>query len=151
MNPEEIPVIELLPHGPEFCLLDALVASSDNETSAVVEIGTGSKFLSEEGVPAYVGVEYMAQTIAARIGLHARLEGREPPIGFLLGTRHFSCQVGHFRPGMRLTIKVRPLFIDGRFGAFDCSIEADQVLAEAALNTYQPEAVSHGRKQGSES
>jgi predicted hotdog family 3-hydroxylacyl-ACP dehydratase len=39
------------------------------------------------GVPNYVGIEYMAQSIAALAGVEARLDHEGIRVGFLLGTR----------------------------------------------------------------
>jgi predicted hotdog family 3-hydroxylacyl-ACP dehydratase len=138
MNVSDIPIIELLPHGPEFALIDALISTSDDETIAVVTVREDTPFAEGGGVPAYVAIEYMAQTIAARIGYLARLNGLEPPIGFLLGTRLFTCSASHFPLGSRIEISVRPMLTGGSFGAFACCISTGDVIAEATLNTYQP-------------
>ncbi|MDX1718325.1 MAG: TSUP family transporter, partial [Anderseniella sp.] len=41
-------------------------------------------------IPAYIGIETMAQCIAVHAGARARVRGFGPPLGFLLGTRLFS-------------------------------------------------------------
>ena len=91
-------------------------------------------------MPAWVGIEYMAQTIAAHAGFEARLRGERPPIGFLLGTRAYESEVGEFALGSTLTIAVEPVVMEARLAAFQCSIATDHVVAKAVVNTYQPEA-----------
>lgn len=131
-------ISELLPHGPEMTLLDRLVEYSPQRSVATVTIRSDSPFAERDGVPAWVGVEYMAQTIAAHAGYEARLRGEPPAIGFLLGTRSYVSEVGAFPLGSTLTISVEPVVTESRLGAFQCAIECDGVVATAVVNTYRP-------------
>lgn len=138
MTPASIPIVELLPHGSEMALIDQLVESSESRSVAAVEITADSEFASPVGVPCWVGLEYMAQTIAARVGYEAYLNGEEPPVGYLLGTREFVSRAPLFAIGSRLRVVVSPVLVDQGFGSFSCSIELDTVVAAAVLNTYRP-------------
>jgi predicted hotdog family 3-hydroxylacyl-ACP dehydratase len=140
MDCAAIPIGELLPHGPEMTLLDSLVEYSPQRSVAKVTITHRSRFLEGAAVPAWVGIEYMAQTIAAHAGYEARLRGGPPAIGFLLGTRAYRSDVGDFPLGSTLTISVEPLVVDPKLGAFQCAIALDGVVARAVVNTYQPAA-----------
>lgn len=135
-----IPIGELVPHGPEMTVIDRILTYSPERTVAAVEITPRSLFLAGTGVPAWVGIEYMAQTIAARAGYEARLRGERPAIGYLLGTRAYRSEVPEFPLGAALTIAVEPVVVDEKLGAFQCSIAADRVIATAVVNTYQPAA-----------
>jgi predicted hotdog family 3-hydroxylacyl-ACP dehydratase len=135
-----IPIGELLPHGPEMTLLDALVEYSPQRSVANATITRRSRFLEGAAVPAWAGIEYMAQTIAAHAGYEARLRGGPPVIGFLLGTRAYRSELGEFPLGSTLTISVEPLVADPKLGAFQCAIALDRVVATAVVNTYQPAA-----------
>jgi len=135
-----IPVGELLPHGPEMTVIDRLVTYSPERTVAAVEITERSPFFAGTGVPAWVGIEYMAQTIAARAGYEARQRGEPPPIGYLLGTRAYRSSFPEFPLGATLTIAVEPVVIDAQLGAFQCTIAWDREIATAVVNTYQPTA-----------
>ncbi|HZF31873.1 MAG TPA: 3-hydroxylacyl-ACP dehydratase [Gammaproteobacteria bacterium] len=138
MDPASIPLHELLPHGPGAILIERLVAYDPKKSVATVEVRRDSKFFARTGIPAWVGIEYMAQTIAAHVGFEARLRGAVPAIGFLLGTRSYECTAAEFPLGARLSISVEALFKETGFGAFACSIEDDAPLATAIVNTYQP-------------
>ena len=141
MDCKAIPIGELLPHGPEMTLIDRLVECSPQRAVATVTIERASRFFAApDGVPAWVGIEYMAQTIAARAGYEARLRGEPPAIGFLLGTRAYRSEVGAFPLGAALTVSVQPLVADSKLRAFQCAIATDRVLATAVVNTYQPTA-----------
>ncbi len=138
MDPSTTPIGDLLPHGPEMTLIDRLVAFDGGKSVAVVEITAESRFFASTGVPAWVGIEYMAQTVAAHAGFEARLRGEPPAIGFLLGTRRYDCAVPEFPLGASLKVTIERLLVDRGFGSFACTIKTDTILAQAVLSTYQP-------------
>ena len=136
-----VAIAELLPHGAEMTLIERLVEYSPQRSVATVTVRRDSPFFENDGVPSWVGIEYMAQTIAAHAGYEARLRGQEPTVGLLLGTRSYRSEVGTFGLGATLTISVQPSFDDPRLGVFQCSIAAEErLLATAVVNIYRPAA-----------
>lgn len=140
MESAAIAIGELVPHGPGMTLIDRLAEYTPRRSVATVTITAQSRFVEAGGVPAWVGIEYMAQTIAAHAGYEARLRGEPPAIGFLLGTRAYRSDVGVFPLGATLTISVEPLVADAKLGAFQCAIATERVVATAVVNTYRPGA-----------
>jgi len=140
MDARSIPVAELLPQGSEAIVIDALVEHSALRSVAVAHIDERSMYWEDAGVPAWAGVEYMAQTIAAHAGVEARARGEPPAIGFLLGTRAYSTSVEKFPNGSKLTVTVEPELVDGGYTAFRCTISIDEVVATAVVTTYRPSA-----------
>jgi predicted hotdog family 3-hydroxylacyl-ACP dehydratase len=140
MNACSIPVAELLPQGPEAIVIDALVEHSAARSVAVAHIDERSTYWEGSGVPAWAGIEYMAQTIAAHAGVEARARGETPAIGFVLGTRAYTTSVDAFPTGSKLTVTVEPDVVDGGFAAFKCAIAIDGVVATAVVTTYRPSA-----------
>jgi len=90
-------------------------------------------------VPAVVGIEYMAQTIAAGAGLSARDKGDQAGrTGFLLGCRNLSIAVDSFQSGDRLTGEARRTWGENQIGSFACKVQrGSEVLVEGALTVYQ--------------
>jgi predicted hotdog family 3-hydroxylacyl-ACP dehydratase len=133
-------------------LLDRVQAVEDDSLVATVEIREGIPFFAGCAVPAWVGLEYMAQAIAALAGARARREGRPIPLGLLIGCRKFVTRVAMFAVGTRLAVEVRELVSDGAgLGAFACTIYAvgsgdagedgdlvqdAEVLVESQLTVY---------------
>lgn len=87
------------------------------------------------GVPAYAGIEYMAQCVAVHAGARARARGLVPPHGYLLGTRHYECSVSYFDSGVAYQVTCRELVRDTQgMGSFACRIQLDgSSIAEANL------------------
>ena len=138
MDVANIPVRELLPHEPPMVLLDKVISCEGSSLVAEVVISRESMFCDESGVPGWVGIEYMAQSVAAHAGALARQRGDEPAIGYLLGTRSYKSAVSAFPIGSLLTIVVEPLFVEIGLGAFACRIDMGGTVAEATINVYQP-------------
>mgnify|MGYP005996208549 CR=1 FL=1 len=70
-------VEELVPHSGRMSLLTRVVDSGDDWLTAEVDITSKSMFSDDKGVPAWVGLEYLAQAIGAYAGLQERLLGGE--------------------------------------------------------------------------
>lgn len=136
----EYSVAELVPHSGKMSLLSKVTGHGDEWLTAEVFIRADSMFVGSEGVPAWVGMEYMAQAVGAYSGLQERLCGGEPKLGFLLGTRRYCCNKSFFPLDCRLTIRVeRELQGGNGLSAFKCILTGEEILAEANLNVFQPE------------
>ncbi|MNG09287.1 hypothetical protein D3C84_927030 [compost metagenome] len=104
----------------------------------------GGLFNRADGsLPAWVGIELMAQSVAAYAGCRARQQGRPVELGFLLGTRKFECNVEHFPAGAHLRIHaLRSLEDDNGMGVFECHLRGPGIHAMARLNVFRPPQVA---------
>ena len=139
-----LPVSELLPHDPPMVLLDRVLSFDESSLVAEVTIRPDSVLCDKSGVPGWVGIEYMAQSVAAHAGAMARQRGGTPVIGYLLGTRSYKSAVSDFPIGASLIIVVEQLFVEMGLGAFACRIDMGETVAEAKINVYQPDDDSPG-------
>ena len=98
---------------------------------------------NDKTVPAWAGIEYMAQAIAAYAGMMAKRAGEPIKLGFLLGTRRYSSNVAEFKVGSTLTVRVEKIIQDNNLGAFECKIQGAGVEITANLNVYQPPYNDH--------
>ena len=138
----EFEIDELVPHSRTMLLLDQIIHCEGESLQAEVTIRPDSLFATPQGVPSYIGVEYMAQAIAAWAGVQDRRQGRDISIGFLVGTRRYRCNKGFFPQGSRLTVYIqRELQGANGLGVFDCQITTNGIEARANLNVFQPEDV----------
>ncbi len=139
-EPVLVPVAALVPQAGRMCLLSRAL-EADKE-SMVVEaiIEPDNIFFDTQGVGAWVGLEFMAQAVAACVGWQSHLSGKPPRIGFLLGTRRYRCSRSYFHVGETLRIEATQVLIsDSGMGQFDCSILIDgNEVARAALTVYEP-------------
>ena len=150
MDFRDIPVRELLPHDPPMVLLDRAISFEDATLVAEVDVRADSILCQGNSVPAWVGIEYMAQAVAAHAGCQARLEGKPPSIGYLLGTRSYKCSLAAFPVGETLQVHIESLYVEMGLGAFACRIDMGETVASATINVYQPsgdvlESIDSGR------
>lgn len=118
---------QLLLHREPMLLVDHLVSITEESAECSFRIEPGNAFLVDgKGVPAYVGLEYMAQCIAVHAGARARVEGKSPPLGFLLGTRQLETSTDFLEQGVEYLAVCRQLLksADG-MGSFECEISLD--------------------------
>jgi len=141
MMPKEIITLDqVLPHRDTMRWLDRLLSHDENTVVAEALVRESHVLAVDEGVPAWAGIEYMAQAIATWAGCRA-LANKEPiKIGFLLGTRKYECSREFFHIGQRLLIHAHcELFGDNGLGMFSCKIfDGDAVIATASLSVYEP-------------
>jgi predicted hotdog family 3-hydroxylacyl-ACP dehydratase len=134
------PIAELLPHAGAMILLDAVVAFEAESILCQRHVSPGGLFQESDGaLPAWVGVELMAQAIAAWAGCQARQQQRAVQLGLLLGTRHYHCNVPRFAVGTTMAVSAQRNFHDAQgMGVFDCRIEAPGIEAQARLTVFSP-------------
>jgi predicted hotdog family 3-hydroxylacyl-ACP dehydratase len=125
-----------------------VLAADEESLCAEVAIGPATLFCDGNGVGAWVGVEYMAQAVAAHAGYAARRRGDPVKVGFLLGSRHYECSRPMFALGSLLHVHVqRVLQGENGLGAFECRIvdahdPSGSTVAAATITVFQPENVS---------
>ncbi len=141
---------DLVRHSGTMLLLTRLTEASETHAVSEVAITENSTCYREgRGVPAYVGLEYMAQTISAYDGVERRQSGKPPEIGFLLGTRRFDASHPYFAAGETLRVRVDMTFNDNGMAAFDAVITvAEEERARASINVYRPESGGLGTLAG---
>lgn len=134
----------VVPHTGAMVLLDQVDHWDERELQASVTIRADAAFSEERGMPGWVGIEMMAQTIGAFGGCRARSRGQRVKIGFLVGSRKYSCSHSYFPLGAHLEVKVREI-IYGENGlcVFECSLHGTgahaDILASANINVFQPD------------
>ena len=128
----------LVTEGDSQATLAALQDLGDDHLRADVRIREGIPFFeANRGVPAWVGLEYMAQAIAALAGIRARRAGRPIPLGLIIGCREFSCTTANFAPGTIIDTRIRELAADENgLGSFDCTLGTPDIVASARLSVF---------------
>ncbi|MGH7443079.1 MAG: 3-hydroxylacyl-ACP dehydratase [bacterium] len=134
------PLETLLPHREPMILLTRAVGMEGEDFVAEVDIRPDSLFFEDQSVPAWVGLEYMAQTVGAFAGVESALKAEGPRPGLLLGARTYVSHRQHFRDGETLRIVAhKVLQQDNAISAMECSIldASGLELAKAQLTVIQ--------------
>ena len=133
-----IDVAELIPHSGKMVWLDRIIECDDNSLSSELVVRDVGLLGNDKTVPAWVGIEYMAQAIAAYAGVMAKRAGAPIKPGFLLGTRCYNSNIAEFKAGSTLTVRVEKIIQGDNLAAFECKISGVDVEISANLNVYQP-------------
>jgi predicted hotdog family 3-hydroxylacyl-ACP dehydratase len=138
----------LLPHRAPMLLLSEVVDYDETFASALIHITADSPFFDAElgGVPSWVGMEYMAQTIGIWAGHQQLINNKPVQAGFLLGCRSYDCNNAIFPSDCTLQLSARPVYLDDSgIGAFDCAISSENIngsesiRATAQIKAFRPE------------
>lgn len=134
------PMAELVPHSGEMILLDSVLSGEEERIACRHTVRAGGLFSDGDGsFPAWCGVELMAQAVAAWAGWQGKQERRPVRLGFLLGTRHYDCNVDAFPPGSELTVEAfRSFHDDNGMAMFACRIDGPGICATARLTVFSP-------------
>lgn len=142
MKPEfPCPIEDYVPHAGPMCLLDTLLDASARSLHARVTPHHDSLFAHEQGIPAWVGLEWMAQAVAAWSGIRMMAGNQPPLIGLLLGTRRYDCECAHFPFGQPIEVYIQLDYMsDEGLGLFDCELKnsANTLLASARIKVFEP-------------
>ena len=129
----------LMVHRAPMILIDDLLEYGENHAISEVTVKPEMLFVQEQGLPCWVGIELMAQTVSLLAGVRGKFSGHPPQIGFLLGTRRFHAPMSHFSMGSRLRIHIQESYVDSnKLGQYDCCIDSKVGRVEAKLNVSQP-------------
>ena len=122
-------------------LLEHVVAADESSIEAEQVVPTNAWYLDgARQMPAWIGIESMAQAIAAHVSLCALWRGEPPRCGVLLGAKDYRAAASGFDAGERLRVSARLTYRDeSGFAAYDCVIAAGgRQLASAGLKVFQP-------------
>ena len=110
-----------------MCLLDRILSHDPSETVCAVRSEDSRLFVDDADlVPAWVGIEYLAQCIAVHAGLLARAAGEPPRPGLFLGSRRLVFRVQGWDLGEELQVSARHFRGSGTgLQVFSCSLRPD--------------------------
>ena len=107
------PIESLVPHRHEALLIESIIKTSDESTICLVKLGSTSPYLVGDQIPSIVGLEYIAQTAAAYVGLADLQDGTNPRPGYLVSVQNATFDVASFHMTDVLISKVDITWSDG--------------------------------------
>jgi predicted hotdog family 3-hydroxylacyl-ACP dehydratase len=157
-------VSELLMHRPPMLLIDQVQRFDAESVTMLYTPQTQAWYADSDGnMPAWIGIELMAQAIGCHVALNKRLQQQAPKQGVLLGTRRYLANVPAFAGNRPLCIHATMIFRDeSGLAAYDCTIsdpehpalaeqeqqdqrdeqqagETPGLLASATLKVFEPD------------
>lgn len=131
---------DFIPHRGAMRLVDRVLEVDGEHVVAEVDVPFDGLFVRDGQVPAWIGIEYMAQAVAAWAGARARERGGAPRPGLLLGTRKYEVQCDGFPSGSLLRVEARCEMVGANgLGLFDCRIVMDgRDAAVARISVIDP-------------
>jgi predicted hotdog family 3-hydroxylacyl-ACP dehydratase len=133
--------------------VDRLVEADAEQALVECDVPATGRMVHDGAMPAWAGIELMAQAVAVWAGARSRREGRPVRLGFLLGTRGYESRCDAFPSGSTLRVSARREIVsDEGLGMFDCRIHrGGELLAQARVAVFEPKDPTpylDGRGQG---
>lgn len=141
MNGSPLAITDILPHRDTMLWQDTVLGHDTQKVTCSYRIPAAAWYLdAQAAMPAWLGIEVMAQAVAAHVALTAIGEGRPAKRGALLGSRDFSSRLAAFPAGSTLrTTALMEFRDDSGLGAYQCAIHiGDECVASATLKVYEP-------------
>lgn len=136
------PIDSLVPQSGPMRLIGRVLDHDETATRCEVDPARSQLFRDPLGrIPAWVALEYMAQTAAAHGGLLARKRGEPLKPALFVGSRRLTFRCPDFVPGSLLEVTARHSAGRGSRLAFDCAVldpDGGEPLAEGRLNVVVP-------------
>jgi predicted hotdog family 3-hydroxylacyl-ACP dehydratase len=139
--PVPAPAVPLpLPHQPPMRLLEALLEFDDRHCIALARVDPSAWYAGPDGsAPGWIGLEWMAQAIAAHNGLRHQGQGGAPRIGYLAGTRAYTCDLPAFPAHAAAEVEaVAQETGPGGLSLYACAVRLQgRTVAEAVLSVIE--------------
>lgn len=131
------PLEQLVPHAGAMVLLDAMLAWSPGRARCRLIIRPGAPFVRDGVVASVVGIEYMAQAVAACLGYEALVGGGGVRVGMIIACKRFDAYAEHMRVGDELLVDVEALQGNDTLSHFQCQLtRGDALFADGVLTLF---------------
>lgn len=112
-----------MPHSGAMVLIDRVIEHGSGHIVTEMEVGSHLPGYAHGRVPAYLGIEVMAQSVALWWGLCRQDPSTDPPIGFLLGTRRFESSQAYLAAGNTLRTRAHQVLTSDTLAMFGCELQ----------------------------
>ncbi len=134
---------DILPQRPPMILLSRVLEFDLKTKTAIseVDISSSSMFFDSatKGVPSYVGLEYIAQTIGCLFGIEDLISGKILQIEYMIGSKNFETFAQTFAEFCAYRILVEHQFSLENMSVFYGKILSDEnyIYAEGDMKVYR--------------
>lgn len=142
-----IPAItELVPHEAPMLALDALTAWQDGRAEAAMTVGGDGLFVRDGAVDTVVALEWMAQAVAACLGMEAFVGGGGVRVGMVIACRQMKVLRPRVQVGERLVVVATRVRGTDSLSHFDGEVrdEFGELVATSTLTLVHGEAPPQG-------
>lgn len=128
----------LLPHEPPMLWVDEVLAHEEDSVTCRLTLRDEHVFMEDGKVEPIVAIEWMAQAVAALVGLWDRSNELDVRPGFLIAIPEARLEIDEFLLGDELTLRAKRVWGDQQLASFECEVERlGTRVASAQLSVYR--------------
>lgn len=129
-----MPANDYIPHEKSMRFIDVICENTGGCVAKGV-VRDDNPLLTEEGLPAHVGIEYMAQAIAGQRGIAQQDSAKKG--GVIVNIKAVQIARSHFAVGEEIEIFIESLHRDATFEVNRCvAVQGEQVI-EAEISVAE--------------
>jgi predicted hotdog family 3-hydroxylacyl-ACP dehydratase len=118
--------------------LDSVVARQADDVHCRLTLRDSHVFVIAGEIESVVSIEWMAQAVAALVGLSDHERAEEPRPGYLIAVPQARFMVPTFRVGDVLEVRAHRAWGDDTLASFEAEVERDGAIAATAqLSVYR--------------
>lgn len=130
---------EVLPHAGDMVWIDRIVSWRSDAIVCVAALRAGHPLERSGSTEAWIVVEWMAQAIAALVGLGCRAAGEPVRAGYLVAVPRLELSRATVAVGQTVELRCTREFGDENLASFACEAwDGTARIAAATLNVYRP-------------
>lgn len=128
-------IAELVPHQAPMLALDRVTDYENGRARAVLTLRAGSPFARDGAVDGVATLEFMAQAVAACLGMEAYAEGEAVRVGMVIACRQMQLFRPTLRVGESFTVEARRVRGTESLSHFEAEIRdgGDELVATSTL------------------
>jgi len=132
------PIETLLPHRAPMLWIDEILERDGDRVRCALTPRAEHLFVENGRVEPLIAIEWMAQTVAALVGMRDRDQCLDPRPGYLIAIPDSRFHVTHFDLGVRLEIEAERVWGDDQLASFECKVMRDDMLcATSQVSVYR--------------
>jgi predicted hotdog family 3-hydroxylacyl-ACP dehydratase len=147
-------LINFLPHKGKMFLLSRVTNYKVSEHARILtaeyEVTSNCLFFDKtiDGIPAWVGFEFMAQSISALSGICGKLKNEPPKPGFILSVSNMELKLPLLKAGTTAIIGIREDCRVGMVYTFDGEVLlGDRIAASAKLTVMDVDDIAKWERE----
>ncbi len=132
---------ELIPHRGSSVVLERLTEFEPPRATCEIVLNETFPYYVDGQVQAVVGVEMLAQAVAAFVGMTRRESGEPARPGYLIGVPRAELYAPHLPLGVPLRACIEKVWHEGPAGSFSGRLlVGTKPLVDARLSVFEPES-----------
>lgn len=132
------PLSEVVPHDPPMRWIDGIVSFDGDSITCSAQPRAGMLYMDADSAENVIAIEWVAQSVAAFVGMRDKAAGKEPTPGFLIAVPEMVFHIDRFDSGCEVRIEITPIRETLDTGSYAAQVfRGVELAAEGRVSVYR--------------